>query len=120
MQPLTSLARRVLATLPADVSFEADAVRRLPVPEVKAESDPLFLSTVRANLHAAARHAALGHASTSFRECRGSACLEAAKLVPELNPSQGAATEAELDAILDQVLVRLEREGTPFLAAKPS
>jgi hypothetical protein len=91
-----------------------------PLPEVNAGPDGVFLETLRANLHAASRHAALGHKGSSFRECPGPACIEAAKLIPELDPIQGTATEAELDTILDQVLNRLETEGTSFFVPKPS
>ncbi|HEX6861676.1 MAG TPA: hypothetical protein VF414_02615 [Thermoanaerobaculia bacterium] len=119
---LSPLARRVLGLLPAGLSLAAElaATRTFPVPEATASPDDLFLTTVRANLHAAARHAALGHAGPSFRECAGPACREAAKLIPELDPDQGAATDAELDAILDDVLTSLEREGTSFLLRKAS
>lgn len=121
-QSLSPLARRVLGFLPVGVTLDGERAfpRTAPVPQVKAGPDGLFLATLRANLHAAARHAALGHVGSSFRECPGPACREAAKLIPELDPIQGAATDAELDAILDEVLTRLEREGTSFLTLKPS
>jgi hypothetical protein len=110
------LARRVLGTLPFGVSLEVG----LDPSQIKAEPDGLLLETLRANLHAAARHIALGHAGPSFRECAGAACIEATKLIPELDPVEGAATDAELDAILDGVLISLEREGASFFAPKPS
>ncbi len=118
-QSLSTSALRFLGNLPA---FEAEHApfRTAPLPEVQAAANGLFLETLRANLHAAARHAALGHVATSFRECSGPACIEAANLIPELDPAQGAATDAELEAVLDQVLISLEREGTPFLAPKSS
>ena len=103
------LARRVLGTLSVDVSLE-----------MAAGPDGLRLETLRANLHAAARHAALGHAGPSFRECSAPACIDAAKLIPRLDPVQEAATDAELDAILDEVITSLEREGTSFMTPKPS
>ncbi|HVG07051.1 MAG TPA: hypothetical protein VNM67_05055 [Thermoanaerobaculia bacterium] len=105
-----SLSPLVLGTLPVGILREV---------ELGAGPDPLFLDTLRANLHAAARHTVLGHTGPSFRECTGPACVEAAKLLPELDPVE-AATDAELDAILDQVLDRLEREGEFFLTPKPS
>ena len=119
---LFPLARRVLGNLPIGMSLEGELApsRTVAVPEIRSGSDGLFLTTLRANLHAAARHAALGHVGPSFRECTGPACREAAKLIPELDPDQGAATDAELDAILDDVLTSLEREGTSFLLRKPS
>lgn len=114
-QALSPTALRFLGNLPLEAK-PAPA----PVPEVEAGRDVLFLDTLRANLHAAARHAALGHTGPSFRECSGPACMEAAKMLPELDPIQRVATDAELDSILDQVLTNLEREGTSFLAPKPS
>lgn len=121
-QSPSQITRRILDTFPVGVSLDLDlAFARSPlVPVVQSEPDGLFVETLRANLHAAARHAALGHTGLSFRECRGPACMEAAKLIPELDPAQGAATDAELDAILDDILTRLEREGMPLLAVKPS
>lgn len=114
-QTLSPTALRFLGNLPLEAK-PAPA----PAPEVAARRDVLFLDTLRANLHAAAQHAALGHMGPSFRECSGPACKEAARMLPELDPAQGAATDAELDAILDKVLTSLEKEGTSFLAAKPS
>jgi hypothetical protein len=122
--PLSPVTRRVLGNLPVRAALEADlaslVAQAAPVPEVKAGPDGLLLATLRSNLHAAARHIALGHAGPSFRDCAGPACIEAAKLIPELDPVQGAATDAELDAILDDVLISLEREGASFFAPKPS
>ncbi len=123
MQPSSyPLARRILGTLPVGIPLEGELARPLSplVPQVDGGRDALFLTTLRANLHAAARHAALGHTGPSFRECPGPACREASKLIPELDPTQQAATDAELDAILDDVLASLEREGTPLLVVKPS
>ena len=119
---LSPVARRVLGTLPVRLALEEQLAlsRTALVQEVQAEHDVLFLATLRANLHAAARHAALGHTGPSFRECTGPACVEAAKLIPELDPMQDAATDDELEAILEDVLVNLEREGTSFFAPKPS
>lgn len=91
-----------------------------PVPEAKAAPEGVSFATLRANLHAAARHAALGHVGPSFRECPGPACREAATLIPHLESLQAAATDAELDTILGEVLTSLEREGTFFFAPKPS
>ena len=117
-QILTPSALQFLGNRLSGSAFEvepAPAVR----PEAKTGSDPLFLDTLRANLHAAAQHAALGHKGSSFRDCCGASCIEAANLIPELEPKQ-SATDAELDSVLDQVLLSLEREGTSFLAPKPS
>ena len=121
-QALSPSALRFLGNLPVDATpkVERAPLRIVPQPEVETGSDSLFLEALRANLHAAARHAALGHKGPSFRECSGPACVEAANMLPELDPTQGAATDAELEAILDEVLTSLEREGTSFLAPKPS
>jgi hypothetical protein len=118
----SSFTRRVLDIPPAVVWLEVDLAlsRTAPVPEIEGEPDRLFLATVRENLYAAALHAALGHTGPSFRECDTPACIEAAKLIPELDPLRRAATDDELDAILDDVLTSLEREGTSFFALKPS
>ncbi|MEA2561055.1 MAG: hypothetical protein QOH06_2559 [Acidobacteriota bacterium] len=119
-QILSPSALRFLGNLSTGASLEVELASRTAIlPEVQTGSNGLFLDTLRANLHAAARHAALGHAGPSFRECHGPACIEAAKLLPELDPAE-AATDAELDAILDQVMTSLEREGTSFLVSKPS
>ena len=114
-QTLSPTALRFLGNLPLEAELAP-----APAPEVAASRDVLFLDALRANLHAAARHAALGHTATSFRECSGPACMEAARMLPEIDPNQAAATDAELEAILDEVLTTLEKEGTSFLALKPS
>ena len=123
-QSPSSLGHRVFGNLPVRPTHAVELIPSLaqatPEALVEGRSDVLFLDTLRANLHAAARHAALGHAGPSFRECRGPACIEAAKLLPDLDHAEGAATDAELDAILDQVLTSLEREGTTFLFPQPS
>ena len=41
-------------------------------------------------------------------------------VLPELDPDQGVATDPELEAILDEVMTSLEKEGTSFLALRPS
>ena len=112
-QALSSTVLRYLGNLPLEAEIAPS-----PVPE--ARRDVLFLDTLRANVHAAARHAALGHNGQSFRECSSPTCMEAARMLPELNPAQGTATDAELESILDEVLISLEREGTSFLASQPS
>jgi hypothetical protein len=87
---------------------------------VEAPSNGVFVATFRANLQASVRHAALGHAGTNFRECTGAACREAAAMIPELESIQTAVTDDELDAILDEVLSALKKDGTPYSAPKPS
>lgn len=120
-QTISPSALGFLGNLPVANTPEVERahLRIVPQPEVTG-SDSLFLETLRANLHASARHAALGHTGPSFRECSRPACVEAAHLLPELDPAHDAATEAELEAILDEVLTGLEREGMSFLAPKPS
>ena|SRR5687767_2484796 len=124
MQLSPSQLPRDFGTLPVRAALESDLAALVaqfaPVPEVEAAPDGLLLATLRANLQAAARHTTLGHAGPSFRECARPACIEAARLIPDLDPIQGAATDAELDAILEEVLTSLEREGTSFLVSKPS
>lgn len=93
----------------------APLVQVVPEASVEAESDGAFLATFRANLHASVRHAALGHAGQSFRSCTGAACREAAILIPMLDSVEAFATEAELEAILGEVLTAIEKEGAPYL-----
>ena len=95
-QTLSSTALRFLGNLPLEANPELS--RTAPAPETGR--DAIFLETLRANLHAAARHAALGHTEASFRECSGPACREAAGMLPEM--------------------ASLEKEGTSFLALRPS
>jgi hypothetical protein len=64
------------------------------------EPGPDFRSIVRANLRAAAQHAALGHKAPSFRRCPHASCKDANNLVPHLVPAELGVTDAELDAIL--------------------
>ena len=121
-QSPSSFTRRVLDIPPAVVWLEVDLAlsRTAPVPEIEGEPDRLFLATVRENLYAAVLHAALGHTGPSFRECTGAACREAAIMIPEVEPLAMAATDEELDVILDEVLTALEKEGTPYSAPIPS
>lgn len=121
-QALSTTALGFLGNLQVGVSLDAELApsRIAPLPEVKPGFRGAFLDTLRANLNAAARHAVLGHTGPSFRECSGPACREAAILIPEMDPVQGAATDAELDAIVDEVLSGLAMEGMPFLAPTPS
>lgn len=119
-QALSPSALGVFGNLPMGFEVERAPSRTARLPEVQTGSDSLFLETLRANLHAAARHAALGHKESSFRQCSAPACVEAANMLPDLATTHSAATDAELDAAFDKVLATLEREGTPFLAPKPS
>lgn len=123
-QSPSSRPRHTSGTLPVRSTRTQELVppvaQTAPEALVEARLDAMFLDTLRANVHASARHAALGHTGPSFRECSGAACREAAKLLPDLDPGQGSATDAEMLAILAEVLTSLEREGTPFLAPEPS
>jgi hypothetical protein len=75
--------------------------------DVEAGSDDDFVEIVRANLHAAAQHIALGHEGPSFRECSRASCRDAKNLIPALEETEGA-TDAELEAVLDRVLESLD------------
>lgn len=123
MQPSPSpVARPVLADILAGISFDmefdpiplpvAEAVPspriEPPAVEVGAELADEFVAILRANLHAASRHASLGHEGPGFRQCSRAACLDAAKLIPQLEHVDAGATDAELDVILDRVLAALE------------
>lgn len=114
MQHSVSLVtRRVLLPLLADPSFV------VPEPEVQEPRpvaiDREFVALLRANLHAAAQHAAMGHEGPSFRGCLRPSCIDAAKLIPQLEELEPAATDAELDEVLDRVLAALEQS----LPARP-
>lgn len=124
MQSPFPQTRRTFGNLPFParraVELVAPLVQVVPEALVEAESDGAFLATFRANLHASVRHAALGHAGQSFRSCAGAACREAAILIPALDSVEATATEAELEAILGEVLTAIEKEGMPYLVPKPS
>lgn len=99
---LYPVARDSLDVL-AGVSFHMDLYPAMP-PATKAAD---FFALLRANLHAAALHAAMGHEGPRFRECSRPACVDAGRLIPRLEIGPGA-TDAELGTILDQVLAELE------------
>ncbi|HWN44986.1 MAG TPA: hypothetical protein VNW71_22370 [Thermoanaerobaculia bacterium] len=122
-QSPSQLTRRFEGNLPVRARHAltlVPPVAQAAAPEAVVESNGIFLATFRANLQASVRHAALGHAGTSFRECTGAACREAAIMIPELESLAMAATDDELDVILGDVLTSLEKEGTPYSAPQPS
>lgn len=84
-----------------DVEFQ-------PAAKVEVRVDREFFALLRANLHAASHHAAMGHEGASFRQCSRAACQDAAKLIPQLEDVDLGATDAEQDALLDRVLAALE------------
>jgi hypothetical protein len=106
-------AKHALTLVPPIAQAAPDAL-------VEAPSNGVFLATFRANLQASVRHVALGHAGMNFRECAGAACREAAAMIPEMEFIQTAATDDELETILDEVLSTLKKEGTSFSAPRPS
>lgn len=61
--------------------------------------------TLRANLHAAARHVALGHEAPTFRDCSSFMCMDAANLLPYPMAVEPRATDAELDAIFQRAIL---------------
>lgn len=89
----------VLTSVPVDVDL------RPAMPPATKAAD--FFALLRANLHAAALHVAMGHEGPRFRECSRPACVDAGRLIPRLEIGPGA-TDAELGTILDQVLAELE------------
>ncbi|HEX5718103.1 MAG TPA: hypothetical protein VF179_18220 [Thermoanaerobaculia bacterium] len=95
-------AKRALTLVPPVAQAVPEAV-------VEAPSEGVFLATFSANLQASVRHAALGHAGASFRECTAAACREAAMMIPELESIQTAATDDEVETILDELLASLEK-----------
>jgi hypothetical protein len=85
------------------------AVRRAPAPaepQVRAMSRPglAFKAVVRANLHAAAQHAILGHKAPSFRECPHASCRNASNLVPYPVVVEAGVTDADLEEIFQRVV----------------
>lgn len=108
-QILSPSTLRVLGPLLTAPSFATVE----PVPEVEApqpvEIDREFVALLRANLHAASQHVAMGHEGASFRGCTRPCCIDAARLIPQLEELEAAATDAELDQILDRVLAALEQ-----------
>ena len=129
MQPTqTPVTRRVLGPMLAGVPLEpgfppvqATPVAEVqpPVKEVEIQLDREFIALLRANLHAASQHVALGHEGGSFRECSRAACQDAARLIPQLDEVEPSATDVELEAILDRVLAALEQRLPQRLAARP-
>ena len=113
-QSLSPATLRVLGPL-----FAAPSSDVVPEPEVQGpqpvDIDREFIALLRANLHAAAQHAAMGHEGPSFRACARPSCIDAAKLIPQLEELEAAATDAELDEVLDRVLAALEES----LPARP-
>lgn len=78
-----------------------NAAARIDRPPVnETVPTPIAPRALRANLHAAARHVALGHEAPTFRDCSSFMCRDAANLVP----SPGA-TDAELDAIFQRAIL---------------
>jgi hypothetical protein len=123
-QSPSQLPRRIFGTLPVPAKRALELVPPMaqvaPEALVEAPSDSAFLATFRANLQASVRHAVLGHTGSSFRECTGAACREAAIMIPEMESLEMMATDEELEAILNEVLTALEKEGTPYSAPTPS
>lgn len=118
-QSLSPSTLSVLGPLFADLSFGTVE----PVPQVQApqpvEIDREFVALLRANLHAASQHVAMGHEGASFRSCSRPCCIDAARLIPQLEDLEAAATDAELDGILDRVLAALEESLPEAPAARP-
>ena len=119
MQPIqTPMTRPVLGPMlvhaPLDLELpplKAVPVVEIPPPvkEVENQLDRELISLLRANLHAASQHVALGHEGRSFRECSRASCQDAARLIPQLDEVEPSATDAELEAILDRVLAALQQ-----------
>lgn len=118
-QILSPSTLRVLGPLLSAPSFGTVE----PVPEVQApppvEIDREFIALLRANLHAASQHVAMGHQGASFRSCTRPCCIDAARLIPQLEELEAAATDAELDQILDRVLAALEESLPEAPAPRP-
>jgi hypothetical protein len=79
-------------------------------PEPEPQSSPNSQAIVRANLRAAAQHAALGHEGRSFRECSHATCQNASNLIPHLVALEQEMTAAEPSPVFDQTPGLLEDE----------
>ena len=91
---------------------ESEPAARLAPAPARAETRPglAFKAVVRANLHAAAQHAILGHKAPSFRECPHASCRNASNLVPYPVVVEAGVTDADLEEIFQRVVpAALER-----------
>ena len=97
------------ALLDGKQKAERDPARR-PAPgepspaSTTARHGPDFKEVVRANLHAAAQHAMMGHKAPSFRECPHAACQNASNMVPYPVVVEAGVTDADLDEIFQRVV----------------
>lgn len=102
-----------------------NAAARIDPPLVKEVGPiPIGPKVLRANLQAAAQHAALGHEAPTFRDCSRPTCQDAVNLIPyPVNIGPGA-TEAELDATSQRAsdVGRIQPLSTipPFVSANPA
>lgn len=90
---------RAPAALPAPAQAQAETVE-------PAETRPAvdFKEVVRANLHAAAQHAILGHEGPSFRECSRPSCRNASNLIPYPVTVEASVTEADMEEIFQRIV----------------
>lgn len=107
---VTSLHRPLDSALIGSRQEEEHGPAARPVP-VPAQAKPLetcsgidLSEIVRANLHAAAQHATLGHAGPSFRECSRPSCRNASNLIPYPVELEPVTTEADLEEIFENVV----------------
>ena len=83
-----------------------NAAARIDLPLVNETGPtPIDSRVLRANLHAAAQHAARGHEAPTFRDCSSLMCRDAANLVPHPVAVEPRATDAELDAIFQRAIL---------------
>lgn len=86
----------------------APAVHSAPAesPRISPETGAVldFKEVVRANLHAAAQHAMLGHKAPSFRECSNLLCRNASNMVPYPVVVEAGVTDADLEEIFQRVV----------------
>ncbi len=87
---------------------KAELARPAPAEPSPARAEtrpgPDFKEVVRANLHAAAEHAMLGHKAPSFRECPHPSCRNASNMVPYPVVWQAGVTDADLEEIFQRVV----------------
>lgn len=76
------------------------------MPSVTKAAD--FFTLLESNLNAASFHVAMGHEGPRFRDCPRPACLSAVQMIPHLEGLEPDGTDAEMHAVLEQVLAELE------------
>lgn len=113
LSPVASLHRPLASALIGSRQEEERKPVAQPVPApvqaeppVRTETRPAvdFTEVVRANLHAAAQHAILGHEGPSFRECSRPSCRNASNLIPYPVVVEASVTDADMMEIFQRIV----------------